>query len=88
MAYLMLAGSMPTPGQTRMVDALLLNSLAPNLKPFTDLLGVDEATLKKVLSTWGPGRFDAEIDKDGKATRPDGAQAGGRRRPGTSMRRR
>jgi len=51
-------------------------SLAPNLKPFTDLLGVDEATLKKVLSTWGPGRFDAEIDKDGKATRPDGAQAG------------
>jgi hypothetical protein len=51
-------------------------SLAPNLKPFTDLLGVDEATLKKVLSTWGPGRFDAEIDKDGKAMRPDGAQAG------------
>ncbi len=49
-------------------------SLAPNLKPFTDLLGVDEATLKKVLSTWGPGRFDAEIDKDGKAKRPDGGQ--------------
>ena len=51
-------------------------SLAPNLKPFTDLLGVDEATLKKVLSSWGPGRFDAEIDKDGKAMRPDGSQAG------------
>jgi len=51
-------------------------SLAPNLKPFTDLLGVDETTLKKVLSTWGPGRFDAEIDKDGKAMRPDGGQAG------------
>jgi mono/diheme cytochrome c family protein len=51
-------------------------SLAPNLKPFTDLLGVDEAALKKVLSTWGPGRFDAEIDKDGKAMRPDGGQAG------------
>jgi hypothetical protein len=51
-------------------------SLAPNLKPFTDLLGVDEATLKKVLSTWGPGRFDAELDKDGKAMRPDGGQAG------------
>jgi hypothetical protein len=50
-------------------------SLAPNLKPFTDLLGVDEATLKKVLSSWGAGRFDAEIDKDGKATRPDGGQA-------------
>src|SRR5215470_6268358 len=51
-------------------------SLAPNLKPYTDLLGVDEATLKRVLSTWGPGRFDAEIDKDGKALRPDGGQAG------------
>src|SRR5947207_2372304 len=51
-------------------------SLAPNLKPFTDLLGVDEATLKKVLASWGPGRFDALLDKDGKALRPDGKQAG------------
>ena len=51
-------------------------SLSPNPKPFTDLLGVDESTLKKVLSTWGPGRFDAELDKDGKALRPDGKQAG------------
>jgi len=51
-------------------------SLAPNLKPFTDLLGVDETTLKKVLATWGPGRYDAELDKDGKALRPDGKQAG------------
>ena len=32
-------------------------SLAPNLKPFTDLLGVDAATLKKVLGGWGPGSF-------------------------------
>jgi len=51
-------------------------SLAPNLKPLTDLLGVDEATVKKVLASWGPGRFDAELDKDGKALRPDGKQAG------------
>ena len=51
-------------------------SLAPNLKPFTDLLGVDTDTVKKVLATWGPGRFDAELDKDGKALRPDGKQAG------------
>lgn len=51
-------------------------SLAPNLKPFTDLLGVDTATVKKVLTSWGPGRFDAELDKDGKAFRPDGKQAG------------
>ena len=51
-------------------------SLAPNLKPFTDLLGVDGATVKTVFNSWGPGRFDAELDKDGKAFRPDGGQAG------------
>ena len=49
-------------------------SLAPNLKPFSDLLGVDVATVKKVLNSWGPGRFDAELDKDGKAFQPDGKQ--------------
>jgi hypothetical protein len=51
-------------------------SLAPSLKPFTDLLGVDADTVRKVLASWGPGRFDAELDKDGKALRPDGKQAG------------
>jgi hypothetical protein len=51
-------------------------SLAPNLKPFTDLLGVDAPTVKKALGLWGPGRFDAILDKDGKAFRPDGKQAG------------
>src|SRR5512138_401644 len=54
----------------------LIVSLAPNLRPFTDLLGVDEGTVKKVLTSWGPGRFDALLDKDGKAFRPDGGQAG------------
>lgn len=51
-------------------------SLSPSLKPFTDLLGVDAETVKKVLASWGPGRYDAELDKDGKAFRPDGKQAG------------
>lgn len=54
----------------------LIVSLSPNLKPFTELLHVDEATVKKVLQSWGPGRFDALLDKDGKAFRPDGGQAG------------
>jgi hypothetical protein len=54
----------------------MIVSLAPNLRPFTDLLGVDVDTVKKVLTSWGPGRFDAELDKDGKAFRPDGKQAG------------
>jgi hypothetical protein len=47
-------------------------SLAPSLKPFADLLGVDEATVRAVLQSWGPGHFDAELALDGKAFRPDG----------------
>ena len=62
-------------------------SLAPNLKPFTDLLKVDEATVKKVLASWGPGRYDALLDKDGKAFRPDGGQAGDPHSPGVRSRR-
>jgi len=50
-------------------------SLAPNLKPFTDLLRVDEGTVRQVLASWGPGCYDAWLDKDGKALRPDGARA-------------
>jgi hypothetical protein len=48
---------------------------APNLQPFADLLGVDVATVKAVLTSWGPGRYDAELNMDGKATRPDGKTA-------------
>jgi hypothetical protein len=61
---------------SRDLNVGLIVSLAPNLKPFADLLGVDIATVKKVLTSWGPGRFDALLDKDGKAFRPDGKQAG------------
>ncbi|HEY9529783.1 MAG TPA: hypothetical protein VIQ55_00235 [Burkholderiales bacterium] len=50
-------------------------SLAPNLTPFTDLLGVDEATVRKVLTSWGPGCYDAWLDKDGKAFAPGGGRA-------------
>ena len=48
----------------------LIISLAPNLSPFTTLLGVDEATVKAVLNSWGPGKFDAELSMDGKAFNP------------------
>ncbi|HEX7333823.1 MAG TPA: hypothetical protein VF290_20135 [Pyrinomonadaceae bacterium] len=50
-------------------------ALSPNLKPVTDLLGVDEATVRTVLQSWGPGKFDAELFLDGKAFRPDGKSA-------------
>jgi hypothetical protein len=48
---------------------------APNLKPFTDLLKIDEDQVRKVLLSWGPGKYDAELNQDGKAFRADGKSA-------------
>jgi hypothetical protein len=45
-------------------------ALAPNLQPFSDLLGVDQDTVRAVLRSWGPGKFDAELILDGKAVNP------------------
>ena len=53
----------------------VIASLSPNLQPVAQLLGVDEATVRTVLQSWGPGRFDAELFLDGKAFRPDGKSA-------------
>jgi hypothetical protein len=47
-------------------------ALSPDTTALTSLLGIDDATLKKVLASWGPGKFDAEVFLDGKAFRPDG----------------
>ncbi len=47
-------------------------ALAPDLSVLTNLLGVDDATVRTVLHSWGPGKFDAELALDGKAFRPDG----------------
>ena len=52
-----------------------ISALSPNLKPVADLLGVSEATVRTVLQSWGPGRFDAELFLDGKAFRPDNKSA-------------
>ncbi|HVS64272.1 MAG TPA: hypothetical protein VMT85_12305 [Thermoanaerobaculia bacterium] len=56
----------------RDLDVGRILSLAPDLSAFTDLLGVDDATVRAVLESWGPGRFDAHLNLDGKAFRPDG----------------
>jgi hypothetical protein len=48
---------------------------APTVKPFADLLGTDETTVRRVLLSWGRGKFDAELILDGKAFRPDGKSA-------------
>jgi hypothetical protein len=48
---------------------------APNLVPLANFLNVDVATVRRVLLSWGPGRYDAELNADGKGFRPDGATA-------------
>jgi hypothetical protein len=46
-------------------------ALAPNVAPITGLLKqvtptIDDAQVRTVLNSWGPGKFDAEILLDGK----------------------
>ena len=55
-------------------------ALSPSVQPFVDLLrlvdpSINAATVRKVLRSWGPGKFDAELLMDGKAFRPDGKSA-------------
>jgi hypothetical protein len=45
---------------------------APDLTPFAKLLKVDQPTVRAVLKSWGPGKFDPFLVLDGKAFRPDG----------------
>jgi hypothetical protein len=61
------------PNQDLNVGAIL--SMAPDLTVFTEMLDTDVETLKKVLASWGPGKFDAELNFDGKMFRPDGKSA-------------
>jgi hypothetical protein len=46
-------------------------ALAPNLQPLADLLNTDQTTVRQVLRSWGPGKFDAELILDGKASNPE-----------------
>jgi hypothetical protein len=55
------------------VGAIL--ALSPDLSAVAALLEVDQATVRTVLNSWGPGKFDAELFLDGKAFRPDGKTA-------------
>jgi hypothetical protein len=58
----------------------LIVSLAPNLAPMAEqVLGASDPatinTLKKVLLSWGPGFYDAEVNIDAIGFRPDGKSA-------------
>jgi hypothetical protein len=45
-------------------------ALAPDLSAFATLLATDQNTVRSVLRSWGPGKFDAELILDGKAFNP------------------
>lgn len=69
-----------TPGIGRRLDGWpnrdlnvgVIINLSPDVSPFMAALQVDEATVRAVLNSWGPGKFDAALLLDGKAFRPDG----------------
>lgn len=52
-----------------------ITNLAPNLKPMADPMGKDVGSLRKILASWGPGKYDAELNIDGKAFQPNGRSA-------------
>jgi mono/diheme cytochrome c family protein len=52
-------------------------SLSPNLQAIADVLSrggtpVDVEAVRQVLASWGPGKYDAELNLDAKGLRPDG----------------
>ena len=59
----------------RDLDVGAIIALAPTLSPIVTLLniavpGIDDATVRSVLRSWGPGKFDAALLLDGKAVNP------------------
>jgi hypothetical protein len=50
-------------------------ALSADLSPLTDALGVDAETVRTVLHSWGPGKFDASLLLDGKAFTEDNKPA-------------
>jgi hypothetical protein len=59
----------------RDLDVGAIVGLSSDLSVVNGYLGVSDATTRKVLASWGPGKFDAELFLDGKAFRPDGKSA-------------
>jgi hypothetical protein len=54
----------------RDLDVGKIVAAAPDLSAFSNLLGVSQETVRAVLNSWGPGKFDAELILDGKAFNP------------------
>jgi hypothetical protein len=59
----------------RDLDIGAIVALAPDLGAFTEMLQISAEEVKAAITAWGPGKFDAELNLDGKAFRPDGKTA-------------
>jgi hypothetical protein len=59
----------------RDLDVGAIIAASPSVAPFARLLGVSEETVRDVLRSWGPGKFDAALILDGRPFRPDGSPA-------------
>jgi hypothetical protein len=59
----------------RDLDVGRVVALAPNLQPLAEHLQIPASQVKEVLLSWGRGKYDAELNQDGKAYRPDGKSA-------------
>ena len=63
-------------------------ALAPDLSAIAKLLNTSQSTVRTVLNSWGPGKFDAELLLDGKAFNPQQVTDGvvtGTNVPGASL---
>ena len=69
------SASASTAGRTAISTSARSSRWRPICRRSTQLLGVDDATVKTVLAAWGPGKFDAELALDGQGFRPDGKTA-------------
>ena len=59
----------------RDLDVGRIVAMAPNLQPMAEHLQVPESKVKEILLSWGRGKYDSELNLDGKAYRPDGKSA-------------
>lgn len=72
----------------RDLDIGAFAAMAPNLHPLAESLEVDAPTMRGVLNSWGPGKFDAVLFMDGKAFNPQQVSHGvvtGANVPGATM---
>ncbi len=59
----------------RDLDVGAIAAMSPDVSAVAKILGVNDATVRKVFKSWGPGKYDAILLMDGKAFRPDGKTA-------------